>query len=93
MMGYLEDFNATCGRNFFPLCGSMGQVGTCLDAFYRSQLTLLYNPFKRSYYFTGPFLDDLKIPRSSIVENRSRSDCLPIAVQKEGKKAKEFMNE
>jgi len=47
--GYRDDLDVKSPRNFIPLCGSLGKVGTCHDAFDKHLLTMLFNPMNNLY--------------------------------------------
>ena len=52
--GYLDDLDPTSGRNYIPLCGTLGQPNTCHHAFDTFKIALLYNPLVRCYYLYTP---------------------------------------
>ncbi len=47
--GYKDDLNLKSPRNFIPLCGTKGQVGTCHNEFDNYAITLIYNPLSKKY--------------------------------------------
>ncbi len=47
---YVDQLDPTCLRNFIPLCGNHGQVGTCHDAFDSHRVALLYNSLRGEYF-------------------------------------------
>lgn len=49
--GYMDDFDPGSKRNHIPLCGTKGERNTCHDDFDNFRLSLLYDPFKKTYYF------------------------------------------
>jgi hypothetical protein len=48
--GYVNDLNVKCPRNFLRLCGTLGEKGTCHDAFDHYHLTIVFNPFQRKFF-------------------------------------------
>ena len=46
---YKCDLNTQNQRNFFPLCGNDGEADTCHNEFDKYGMTLLYDPFLKSY--------------------------------------------
>ena len=61
--GYADECIGVSVRNHIPLCGTRGQQGTCHHEFDSGRLTLLYDPFRRGYYFYGKPNTMLRIPR------------------------------
>mmetsp|Transcript_1923 Transcript_1923/g.3055 ORF Transcript_1923/g.3055 Transcript_1923/m.3055 type:complete len:252 (-) Transcript_1923:5-760(-) len=49
-VGYENDLDVSSARNYIPLCGSLGDKGTCHDSFDRHKIAMLYNPFLRKFY-------------------------------------------
>jgi hypothetical protein len=41
---YRDDLKIKSPRNFIPLCGSHGQIGTCRNEFDCYKMSLLFNP-------------------------------------------------
>ena len=46
---YKDDLDVKSPRNFIPLCGTLGEPGTCHHEVDTYRLTLIYNPFDRIY--------------------------------------------
>jgi hypothetical protein len=46
---YRDNLDPTSLRNFIPLCGTLGETGTCHHEFDTHQVSLFYNPFERKY--------------------------------------------
>jgi hypothetical protein len=47
--GYKDDLDVKSVRNFIPLCGTKGELGTCHNEFDTFGITLLYNPLTTNY--------------------------------------------
>ena len=47
--GYKSDLNVFSPGNFIPLCGHLGNRGTCHDAFDRYLVSIVFNPFEKRY--------------------------------------------
>jgi hypothetical protein len=52
--GYSTDFDGYSERNHIPLCGTLGDTGTCHDSFDSAQMSLIYNPFSRQFQIYWP---------------------------------------
>ena len=52
--GYSTDFEGISERNHIPLCGTLGQLGTCHHSFDSAQMSLIYNPFSRLFKIYWP---------------------------------------
>jgi hypothetical protein len=52
--GFATDFVGESERNHVPLCGTLGALGTCHDAFDKDEMTLVYDPFTREYRIFWP---------------------------------------
>lgn len=46
---YKTDLDLKSIRNFIPLCGTLGQKGTCRDLFDKYLISMLYNPLSKKY--------------------------------------------
>ena len=47
--GYRDNLDVKSPRNFIPLCGTLGEAGTCNDAFDKYLLTIIFDPMKNLY--------------------------------------------
>jgi hypothetical protein len=48
--GYTNDVDLESPRNFIPLCGASGEIGTCHHEFDNHNIALVYNPFQQKYF-------------------------------------------
>jgi hypothetical protein len=83
--GYTTDFDGYSERNHIPLCGTLGEKGTCHDAFDTFKMTLVYDPFTKEFkiYWPRSSLDSrvvtiprMKLPYRRILCWRARHDSL-----------------
>lgn len=54
--GYKDDLQVDSNRNYVPLCGTLGQAGSCHHLFDLFKLAILWNPFGQFYYLYDPNL-------------------------------------
>lgn len=48
--GFISELDVSSSRNFVPLCGNLGAVGTCHHMLDSYHLSLMWNPLERYYY-------------------------------------------
>lgn len=65
--GYRDELDIKSARNFIPLCGTKGIVGTCHDAFDRYLLTMIFDPLKKLYRV---FCFDSSFAKYTVVNNK-----------------------
>jgi hypothetical protein len=46
--GYIGELDVKSPRNFIPLCGTLGQEGTCHDGFDKHLIMILHNPLAKN---------------------------------------------
>lgn len=67
--GFRDDVNPRSHRNYLPLCGTKGDIGTCHNYFDSFSFALLYNPFERVLFTRVPPLLLLQTPALAEVDN------------------------
>lgn len=65
--GYKSDLDVKSQRNFIPLCGTLGEIGTCYHEFDTYKMSLLYDPLSQEYRV---FCLDSKFAKYDEVNNK-----------------------
>lgn len=68
---YSTNFERLSPRNFLPLCGTLGEEGTCHHLFDSYQLAILFRPFDGTYHSHCFLADRLDLNKQIIIDDRA----------------------